>query len=70
MYTLNRKYTSRYWKSGCFGLVWINARCPPKPLYHYLSSTGQERGNTVKRSSVEVRTGRDHSSITVTDKTD
>jgi len=18
----------------CFGLAWINARCPPKPLYH------------------------------------
>jgi len=23
-----------------FGLAWMNARCPPKPLYHSPSSTG------------------------------
>jgi len=27
----------------CFGLAWINARCPPKLLYHSPSSTGRER---------------------------
>jgi len=51
-------------------LAWINAKCPPKPLYHSPSSTGQGRGNMVKGSRVEIRTGRDHSPITVTDKTD
>jgi len=54
----------------CFGLAWINARCPSKPLYHSPSSTGQRRGNMMKGSRVETRTGRDHSAITVMDKTD
>jgi len=54
----------------CFGLAWINARCPTKPLYHCPSSAGQGRGNVMKGSRVEIRTGRDHSPITVTDKTD
>jgi len=54
----------------CFGLAWINARCPPKPLYHSPSSAGQGRGNWMKGSRAETRTGRDHSPITVTDKTD
>jgi len=54
----------------CFGVAWINARCPPKPLYHCPSSTGQGRGNMMKGSRVEIRRGRDHSPITVTDKTD
>jgi len=29
----------------CFGLGWINARCPPKPLYHspLLSWTGERK---------------------------
>jgi len=52
----------------CFGLAWINARCPPKRLYHSPSSAGQGRGNIMKGSRVE--TGRDHSPIAVTDKTD
>jgi len=56
--------------SWCFGLGWINARCPQKPLYHSPSSAGQGRGNMMKGSRVETRTGRDHSPITVTDKTD
>jgi len=56
--------------SACFGLAWINARCPPKLLYHSPSSTGQGRGNMMKGSRVEIRTGRDHSLVTVTDKTD
>ena len=54
----------------CFGLAWIHARCPPTPLYHSASSVGQGRGNMMKVSRVKTRTGRDHSPITVTDKTD
>jgi len=57
-------------KRYCFGLARINARCPPKPLYHCSSSAGQGRGKIVKGSRVEIRTGRDHSPITVTGKTD
>jgi len=53
----------------CFDLAWINARSPPKPLYHSPSSTAQERGNMIKGSRVEIRTGRDHSPITIMDKT-
>jgi len=30
-------------------LAWINARCPPKPLYPSPSSVGQGRGNMMKR---------------------
>jgi len=30
-------------------LAWINATCPPKPLYHSPSSAGQGRGNMMKR---------------------
>jgi len=50
-------------------LAWINARYPPKPLYHCLSSAEQGRGNIMKGSWVKIRTGRDHSEITVMDKT-
>jgi len=57
-------------KNICFGLAWINARCPPKPLYHSPSSAGQGRRSMMKGSRVEIRTGRDHSPITVMDKTD
>jgi len=53
-----------------FDLAWINARCPPKPLYHSPSSAGQGRGNMMKGPRVEIRAGRDHSPITVTDETD
>jgi len=56
--------------SLCFGLAWTNARCLPKLLCHSPSSTGQGRGNMMKGSRVEIRTGRDHSPITVMDKTD
>jgi len=51
-------------------LAWINAKCPSKPLYHSPFSTGQGRGNMMKGSRVEIRTERDHSPITVMDKTD
>jgi len=50
-------------------LAWINARYPPKPLYHSPSSAGQGRGN-MKISWIEMSTGRDHSPITVMEKTD
>jgi len=52
------------------GLAWINARCPPKPLYRSPPSAQQGRGNMMKGSRVEIRTGRGHSPVTVTDKTD
>jgi len=32
-----------------FDLAWINARCPPKLLYHSPSSTGQGRGKYDER---------------------
>ena len=54
----------------CFGLAWLDATCPPKPLHHSPSSTGQERENMMKGSWVELRTGRDHSPVTVTGKPD
>jgi len=54
----------------CFGLAWINARCPPKLLYHSFSSAGQRRGDMMEGSRVKIRTGGDHSPITVMDKTD
>jgi len=50
--------------------AWINIRCPPTPLYHSPLSTAKGRGNMTKGSRVEIRTGRDHSPITVTDKID
>jgi len=55
---------------ACIGLAWINARCPRKLLYRSPSSAGQKRGNMMKGSKAETRTGREHSPITVTDKTD
>jgi len=56
---------------GCsFFLAWINARCPPKPLCLSSSSAGQGGGNMMKGSRVETRTGRNHSPVTVMDKTD
>jgi len=54
----------------CFGLAWMNARCPPKPLCHSPSSAGLGRGNMTKGLRVEIRTGRDHSPVTVMDKTE
>jgi len=51
-------------------LAWINARCPPNPLHHSPSSAGQGRGIMMKGSRVEIGTGRDHSPITIMDKTD
>ena len=41
-----------------------------KPCHHSLSSPGQGRGNMMKGLWIEIRTGRDHSPITVTEKTD
>jgi len=38
------------WKGRhCFDLAWINARYPPKLLYHSPFSAGQGKGNMVKR---------------------
>ena len=59
-------FVDNYAIAMCFGLAWINARCPQNPLCHSPSSPGQGRGNM----RVEVRTGRDHSPVTVMDKTD
>jgi len=57
-------------RANCFGFTWINARCPPKPLYRCPSSAGQGRGGMMKGSWVETRTGRDHSLVTLMGKTD
>jgi len=51
-----------------FGLD--KCQVPTKLLYHSRSSNGQGRGNMMKDLRVEIRTGRDPSPITVTDKTD
>jgi len=54
---------------GCYGLAWMNARCPPKPLYQ--SPPQLDRGQkNMKGYWVEIRAGRDHSVITVMGKTD
>jgi len=50
-----------------FGLD--KCQVPIKTALSLPSSTGQGRGNRMKGSS-RIRTGRDHSAITVTDKTD
>jgi len=34
---------------SCHGLAWLDAGCPPKPLYHSPSSTGQGRKNNDKK---------------------
>jgi len=66
----DQKPTTRKQHPVCFGLAWINARCPPKLLYHCPSSAGQGRGDMMKGSRAEIRTRRDHSPVTVMDKTD
>jgi len=43
---------------------------PTKAALSLSSSSGQERENITKGSWVKIRTGRDHSPITVTNKTD
>jgi len=55
---------------NCFDLAWINAKCQPKPLNHSPFSSGQGRGRMMKGSWVEMRTGTDHSPVTVTENTD
>jgi len=68
---LSARYAKiQFRNTPCFGLAWINARCPPKLLYRSPSSNGQGRGNMMESSRVEIRTGRDASPITVMDKTD
>jgi len=52
------------------GWPWLDARCPPKLLYHSPSSAGQGRETMMKGSRVKTRMGRAHSPVTVTDKTD
>jgi len=51
-------------------LAQINAGCSPKLLYPSASSAGQGRGNMMKGLRDETRTGRDHSPVTIMDKTD
>jgi len=68
MYSQNQNFSLEK-VTYCFGLAWINFRCPPKALSHSPSSAGQGREN-IKGSRVEIRTERDQSPITVTDKTD
>lgn len=51
----------------CAGVT-PDARCPLKLFYHSSSSTGQGRRNITKCSWVKIRTGENHSLITVTVK--
>jgi len=53
----------------CGGLAWLDTRCPAEPLYIPPSSAGQGRGNVMRVLWIEIRTGRDHSPITVISKT-
>jgi len=55
---------------SCYGLVWINVRCPLQPPYHSPSSAGQGRENMMKGSWVKIRIRKYHSLITITDKID
>jgi len=48
----------------------MNDRCPSKPLYYSPFSAGQGRENMKKGSRIELRTGKGHSPITITEKTD
>jgi len=54
-------------------LFWFGldkCQVPTKTAVSLPSSAGQGRGNVMQGSRVETRTGRDHSPITVTDRTD
>jgi len=51
-----------------FGLD--KCQVPTKKALSFPSSAGQGKGNMMNGSGVEIRTGRDHSPITVTGKTD
>jgi len=72
MVYFGNRYFLRFWKEKvvAVGWPWLDARCPPKLIYHSPPSAAQGRENTMKGSWVEIRTRRDHSPITVTDKTD
>ena len=52
------------------GLTLAGGQVPTKATLSPLSSTGQGRENRMKSSWVEIRTGRDHSPVIVTGKTD
>jgi len=54
----------------CGGLTLAGLQVPTKVVLLFPSSAGQGRENTTKGSQIEIRTGRDHSSITVMSKTD
>jgi len=54
----------------CGGLTLAGCQVPTKATLSLLSSVGQGRGNITKGSQVEIRTGRDHSPVTITGKTD
>jgi len=55
--------------TSCGGLTLAGCQEAPKPAVSLLL-TGQGRENIMKGSWVKLRTGRDHSPITVTGKTD
>ena len=54
----------------CGGLTLAGYQVPTKAALSLPSSAGQGRENIMKGSWVEIRTGGDHSAITVTGKTD
>lgn len=47
----------------------MDTRCPPKLLLSSLYSAGQGRKNKTKVSWIKVRTGKDHSPVTIKGKT-
>lgn len=55
-----------FWKRGCGGLTLAEGQVPTKAALLILSSAGQERENITKNSWIEIRTGRNHSTITIT----
>ena len=54
----------------CGGLTLARHQVPPKASPSSPSSAGQGRENLTKGLWVEIRTGRDHSTVTITGKTD
>jgi len=55
---------------ACGEMTLFGSQVPTKAALSFPSSAGQGRENTMKGSWVKIRTGRDHSPITATGKTD
>jgi len=62
-------YTPKNTVDPCGRLTLARCQVPTKATLSF-PSAGQGRANVTKGSWVEIRTGRDHSPVTVTDKPD